>query len=59
MKATCRVAAMGLVGVLAAGYHKIRIAFFDADAGGHLGVFWQPPGAKRQLLPAGVLSHTD
>jgi len=44
---------------LAAGYHKIRIAFFDAGAGGHLSIFWQPPGANRQLLPAGVLFHTD
>jgi len=45
--------------LLAAGYHRIRIAFFDAGAGGHLSIFWQPPGAKRQLLPAGVLFHTD
>lgn len=50
---------MGLVCVLAAGYHKIRIAFFDGGGGGHLGVFWQQPGAKRQVLPAGVLFHTD
>ena len=44
---------------LAAGYHKIRIAFFDGGGGGHLGVFWQPPGGKRQPLPAGVLFHTE
>ena len=42
---------------LAAGYHKIRVAFFDAGGGAHLGVFWQPPGGKRELLPAGVLFH--
>ncbi|MFH1731456.1 MAG: PA14 domain-containing protein [Planctomycetota bacterium] len=42
---------------LAAGYHQVRIAFFDAGAGAELGVFWQPPSGTRELLPARVLFH--
>ena len=43
---------------LAAGYHAIKVAFFNSPKGGNLGVYWQPPGEKKQLLPANVLFHT-
>jgi len=43
--------------LLAAGYHAIKVAFFNGPKGGRLGVYWQPAGGKKQLLPPGVLFH--
>ena len=43
---------------LAAGYHAIRIEFFEKEGEEFLSVSWQPPGGRKQLLPADVLFHT-
>jgi len=42
---------------LAAGYYEIRLGFFQWVGGKAFRVYWQPPGGKKQLLPAGVLFH--
>jgi len=44
---------------LAAGYHAIKVAFFNGPKGSNLSVTWRPPGEKKQLLPADVLYHAE
>ena len=43
---------------LAAGYHAIRIEFFEKEGEEFLSASWRPPGGRKQLLPADVLFHT-
>jgi hypothetical protein len=42
---------------LGAGYHAIRIEFFEKEGEEFLSVSWRPPGGRKQLLPAEVLFH--
>ena len=43
--------------LLAAGYHAIKVAYFNGPMGGSLDVYWQRSDGKKQLLPAEVLFH--
>jgi len=43
--------------ILDAGCYRIRLGYFQAVGGTGLRVTWQPPGKKRELLPADVLFH--
>ena len=43
--------------ILDAGCYRIRLGYFQSAGGAGLRVTWQPPGGKKQLLPAGVLFH--
>ncbi len=40
------------------GAHSILVTFFNGGSGSELQVKWQPPGAKRELIPASALSHS-
>ncbi|MEM9416722.1 MAG: PA14 domain-containing protein, partial [Planctomycetota bacterium] len=50
------VEASGQVG-LRAGYHPIRVEYFNATGGKGLEVHWAGPGIEKQALPGEVLSH--
>ncbi|MBK7642939.1 MAG: c-type cytochrome [Planctomycetes bacterium] len=41
------------------GLHGLRITYFEAAGGEELSVRWQPPGGKKEVLPAAVLSHSS
>ncbi|TVM00310.1 MAG: hypothetical protein CV087_14355 [Candidatus Brocadia sp. WS118] len=42
---------------LEAGFHRIRIRYFDAGGGAVMEFFWRPPGGKESLVPGNVLFH--
>ena len=44
---------------LAAGDHEIILLYFNAGGERQLRVAWQPPGARRELIPASVLFHAE
>jgi len=50
------VEASGQVG-LRAGYHPIRVEYFNATGGKGLEVHWAGPGIEKQAVPGEVLSH--
>lgn len=42
---------------LEAGFHRIRIRYFDGGGGAIMEFFWRPPGGKESLVPGHVLFH--
>ena len=42
---------------LKAGDHTLKVEFFENDVDAGCKLFWQPPGATREIVPANVLSH--
>lgn len=42
---------------LAAGDHTIEVVYFDGGGQTEFKVSWQPPGGKREEIPASALSH--
>lgn len=42
---------------LEAGFHRIRIRYFDGGGGAVMEFFWRPPGEKESLVPAHVFFH--
>jgi 4-amino-4-deoxy-L-arabinose transferase-like glycosyltransferase/streptogramin lyase len=43
---------------LTAGLHAIRVRFFDQTSFTHISVYWQPPGAGREIIPSRRLTPT-
>jgi alpha-L-fucosidase len=46
----------GLI-ALSAGYHKIRVAYFEKDGGDDLVVSYKGPGIEKSIIPAALLFH--
>lgn len=44
---------------LTAGDHELSVLFFNAGGEFGLRVGWQPPGAKREIIPASALFHSE
>ncbi len=42
---------------LKAGDHTLKVEFFENDVDAGCKLFWQPPGATKEIVPASVLSH--
>lgn len=42
---------------LEAGFHNIRIRYFDGGGGAIMELFWTPPGGKESVVPGQVLFH--
>jgi uncharacterized protein (TIGR03663 family) len=42
---------------LTAGYHQVRIRYFDSGGGAILRLFWKPPGKNEEPIPQGVFYH--
>jgi alpha-L-fucosidase len=42
---------------LRAGFHSIKVAFFEKTGGDFLEVSWKGPGFEKQIIPASVLFH--
>jgi hypothetical protein len=38
------------------GVHRIRIRYFESGIDARMAAFWKPPGGKREIIPAEVLS---
>ncbi|MCC6473479.1 MAG: Ig-like domain-containing protein, partial [Burkholderiales bacterium] len=40
---------------LSAGYHELKLEFFENAGGAYIGLSWMPPGGSKTLIPTGVL----
>jgi mono/diheme cytochrome c family protein len=41
------------------GLHGLLVNYFEAAGGEELSIRWQPPGADKQVIPPGALSHSS
>ncbi|MCV6638485.1 PA14 domain-containing protein, partial [Candidatus Albibeggiatoa sp. nov. NOAA] len=44
---------------LTAGFHDIKIDYYDAGGPGGIKMFWEGPNFTRQVIPASVLMHSQ
>lgn len=42
---------------LSAGYHTVKVEFFENGGGAGLSFSWAGPGINKQIIPAGVLYY--